>query len=43
MTAPAQLVHRFVPRGAALEAMNHRGKEILLAGPAGTGKSRAAL
>ncbi len=37
------LVHHFRPRGAAAEAMRYRGGEILLAGPAGTGKSRAAL
>ena len=37
------LVHRFAPRGAAIEAWNYRGPEALLAGPAGTGKSRLAL
>ena len=37
------LVHHFRPRGAAAEAMRYRGGEVLLAGPAGTGKSRAAL
>jgi PBSX family phage terminase large subunit len=42
MTAPVQ-VHRFEPRGAALEVMHCRDAEVLLAGPAGTGKSRAAL
>lgn len=35
--------HYFKPRGAALELMRYRGGEVLLAGPAGTGKSRAAL
>lgn len=38
-----ELVHHFKPRGAALELMRHRGSRVLLAGPAGTGKSRAAL
>lgn len=33
----------YEPRGAALEVMKERGREVLLAGPAGTGKSRAAL
>jgi hypothetical protein len=37
------LVHRYVPRGAALDAFHRRDPEILLAGPAGTGKSRACL
>lgn len=37
------LVHSFKPRGAALELMKYRGPRVLLAGPAGTGKSRAAL
>lgn len=37
------LKHVFTARGAALEALNYRGSEVLLAGPAGTGKSRAAL
>jgi PBSX family phage terminase large subunit len=31
------------PYGAAAELMKYRGREVLLAGPAGTGKSRAAL
>lgn len=42
MTAPVQ-VHRFAPRGAALDVMHCRAPEVLLAGPAGTGKSRGAL
>ena len=37
------LIHHFRPRGAAAELMRYRGGEVLLAGPAGTGKSRAAL
>lgn len=35
--------HRFHPRGAALQLLSERGPEVLIAGPAGTGKSRAAL
>jgi phage terminase large subunit len=38
-----ELIHHFRPRGAAAELMRYRGGEVLLAGPAGTGKSRAAL
>lgn len=37
------LQHTFIPRGAALEAMNSRAPEVLLSGPAGTGKSRTIL
>lgn len=37
------LQHTFQARGAALDAMNSRAPEVLLAGPAGTGKSRAIL
>jgi hypothetical protein len=33
-------VHRYVPWGAAKEAFAYRGTELLLSGPAGTGKSR---
>jgi phage terminase large subunit len=33
----------YQPYGAALELMRYRGREVLLAGPAGTGKSRACL
>jgi PBSX family phage terminase large subunit len=38
-----ELIHHFKPRGAAAELMRYRGTEALIAGPAGTGKSRAAL
>lgn len=50
MTAPAidrvgptPVVHEYRPRGAALDLLNCRAKEVLMAGPAGTGKSRACL
>ncbi|MGD2042035.1 MAG: phage terminase large subunit [Acidimicrobiia bacterium] len=33
----------YVPRGAAHELFTHRGDEVLLSGPAGTGKSMACL
>lgn len=42
MTAAA-LVRRYHPRGAALEAFHCRASEVLLSGPAGTGKSRGCL
>lgn len=42
MTAPV-LTKRYAARGAALEVFRRREPEVLLAGPAGTGKSRAAL
>lgn len=37
------LEHRFAPRGAAVTVLESRSPEILLSGPAGTGKSRACL
>lgn len=40
---PAELVHTYAGRGAALELMRRRDGEVLLSGPAGTGKSRACL
>ena len=33
----------YTPHGGALEVFNSRAREVLLAGPAGTGKSRACL
>jgi phage terminase large subunit len=39
----ATLEHRYVPWGAAKAALEHRGTELLLSGPAGTGKSRALI
>lgn len=37
------IVHDFTPLGACRDLINSRDPEILLAGPAGTGKSRACL
>lgn len=35
--------HVFAPKGAAAQLYRERGPEVVLAGPAGTGKSRAVL
>jgi phage terminase large subunit len=43
MTMPAITEHRFSPRGACAELFEARDPEVLVAGPAGTGKSRACL
>lgn len=43
MTDTRRLEHRFSARGAALEIFSRREEEILIAGPAGTGKSRACM
>lgn len=47
MTAPAitrqRVAHVYEPWGAAAELFRYRGKEVLLSGPAGTGKTRACL
>lgn len=37
------LAHSYTPRGAALELFKCRDPEVLLSGPAGTGKSRSCL
>lgn len=37
------LAHRYRPRGAARDLFENRAGEILLSGPAGTGKSRGCL
>lgn len=37
------VVHMYRPRGAARDLMHTRAGEVLLAGPAGTGKSRGCL
>jgi PBSX family phage terminase large subunit len=39
----AGVVHRYHPRGAARRVLESRNPEVLLSGPAGTGKSRACL
>jgi PBSX family phage terminase large subunit len=39
----AAVEHRYEPRGAAKELFDCRATEVLLSGPAGTGKSRACL
>lgn len=38
-----KLVHAYKPRGGCLEIFNSREEEVLISGPAGTGKSRACL
>ena len=38
-----ETVHRYVPRGAAIQLLECRDPEVLISGPAGTGKSLAAL
>jgi PBSX family phage terminase large subunit len=43
LDSPQPGVHSYTPRGAALEVMHSRAPEVLLSGPAGTGKSRACL
>lgn len=37
------LEHRYRPRGSALTVLSSRAPELLVSGPAGTGKSRACL
>lgn len=41
--ARKRIAHAYKPRGAAQTLFGYRGDEVLLSGPAGTGKSRAAL
>lgn len=43
MTAPTPVVHRYAPRGAARQLFSERGPEVLMDGPAGTGKTMACL
>ncbi|MFD9618491.1 phage terminase large subunit [Streptomyces virginiae] len=38
-----ELTHRYQPHGTAKELFENRSPEVLLSGPAGTGKSRACL
>lgn len=40
---PQGPVHRYQPHGTCIELFKYRGDEVLFAGPAGTGKSRACL
>lgn len=40
---PVGVVHRYQPHGTCVELFRYRGDEVLFAGPAGTGKSRACL
>lgn len=40
---PGGTVHRYQPHGTCIELFKFRGDEVLFAGPAGTGKSRACL
>lgn len=42
-SVPTEVVHYFEPRGAVKAAFESREAEILLSGPAGTGKSRGLL
>src|SRR5690606_12461603 len=39
----AELVHTYRPRGTAVQVMEAREDEVLVCGPAGTGKSRVWL
>lgn len=41
--SPQGPVHRYQPHGTCIELFKYRGDEVLFAGPAGTGKSRACL
>ncbi|MFI9079130.1 phage terminase large subunit [Streptomyces sioyaensis] len=43
MTAAAPVRHTFEPHGTARDLFHCRAPEVLLSGPAGTGKSRAAM
>lgn len=43
LLAPPSVQHHYEPRGAAKQVFECRESEVLLSGPAGTGKSRACL
>lgn len=43
MTTAADTIVRYEPRGAALDVFKSRDSELVIAGPAGTGKSLACL
>jgi PBSX family phage terminase large subunit len=38
-----KLIHEYVPRGGCKEVFESQAKEVLISGPAGTGKSRGCL
>src|ERR1700755_1939014 len=38
-----KIVHKYAPRGGCKEVFEARDEEVLVSGPAGTGKSRACL
>lgn len=42
-TTSPELVHEYTPHGGARELFSCRDSEVVISGPAGTGKSRAAL
>lgn len=42
-TEAKPLMHHYAPRGSAIDALQSRDAEVVLSGPAGTGKSRACL
>ena len=41
--APPRIEHRFAPQGGCFDLFLDRSPELLVSGPAGTGKSRACL
>ena len=43
MSEPTEVVHEYTPYGAAREPLSLQPNELLLEGPAGTGKTRALL
>lgn len=43
MSVDTGIEHRYAPRGACKALFYERGAEVLISGPAGTGKSRACL
>lgn len=43
LDVPRPNVHTYTPRGTALDAIHSRVPELVVSGPAGTGKSRALL
>lgn len=43
MTAAVALSHSYTPRGVAQDLFSDRSRQVLVSGPAGTGKSRACM